>query len=50
MLFDKYVNTLPQALVARESLETEEVLEIAELLASGVKTNLTVTVELKEGE
>jgi len=50
MLFDKYVNTLPQALVARESLGTEEVLEIAELLASGVKTNLTVTVELKEGE
>jgi TolA-binding protein len=50
MLFDKYVNTLPQAAEAKTALGAEEVAEIAGLMASGVKTNITVTVAAKEGE
>jgi TolA-binding protein len=48
MLFDKYVNTLPQAEVARATLGDEEVLEISQMIADGLQTNLTVTVEAEE--
>lgn len=50
MLFDKYVNTLPQADQARQALGVEEALEISQMIAAGVKTNIAVTVEQKEGE
>ncbi len=45
MLFDKYVNTLPQADEAKAILGVDEVLEITTLLAQGVQTNIVVTVE-----
>lgn len=48
MLYDKYVNTLPQADVAREALGSAEVREISEKVAAGVETNLTVTIESEE--
>ena len=50
MLLDKYVNTLPQANDAKQALGAEEVLEISQMIAAGVTTNLTVTIEQKEGE
>ncbi len=50
MLFDKQVNTLPQASQAKQALGAEETLEISQMIAAGVKTNLTVTIEQKEGE
>ena len=50
MLFDKMVNTLPQADQARQALGAEEVLEISQMIAAGVQTNIAITVELKEGE
>ncbi len=50
MLFDKYVNTLPQARQAKQALGAEETLEISQMIAAGVKTNLTITIEQKEGE
>lgn len=48
MLYDKYVNKLPQADVARQALGPAEVREIAEKIAVGFQTNLTVTVETEE--
>lgn len=50
MLFDKYVKDLPQAAEAIRALGAEEVLEIKNLLASGVTTNLTVTLGVEEGK
>ncbi|WP_372794079.1 tetratricopeptide repeat protein [Pontiella sp.] len=48
LLFDKYVNTLPQADVAINVLGPDEVNEIKTLIEQGMQTNLTVTVESKE--
>lgn len=45
MLFDKYVNNLPQANEAIQALGADEVLEIKAIIASGVKTNVTVVLE-----
>jgi hypothetical protein len=45
MLFDSYINQLPQAEVAKTALGSEEVIEINTLLAQGVETNMTVTIE-----
>jgi hypothetical protein len=45
MLFDKYVNDLPQAEVARKALGPEEVLEIKAKINSGTETNITVTLD-----
>jgi len=50
MLYDKYVNTLPQADEARTALGAAEVLEIQQKIAAGVQTNLVVTVESEESE
>jgi TolA-binding protein len=50
MLFDTYVNQLPQADVARQALGREEVSEINLLLAQGVQTNFTVTVDAEGTE
>jgi len=50
MLFDKYVNTLPQANDAKQALGAEETLEISQMIAAGVQTNIAVTIEQKEGE
>jgi len=49
MLFDKYINHLPQALQAKTALGEAETLEIAEMITEGVRTNLTVTIDGKEG-
>lgn len=48
MLFDKFVNQLPQAVQAKEVLGASEVAEIAELVASGIQTNLTVVPVAEE--
>ncbi len=48
ILFDKYVNHLPQADVARKALGPDEVLEIDTLIAQGVQTNMTVNLEVEE--
>jgi tetratricopeptide (TPR) repeat protein len=45
MLFDKYMNQLPQADIARAELGAEEVLEIVQILEAGTQTNLTVSIE-----
>lgn len=50
MLYDKYVNTLPQAETARTVLGADEVLEIQQKMAAGLQTNLVVTVESEESE
>lgn len=50
MLFDKYVNTLPQAEDAKVVLGADEVIEISTLIGQGVQTNLTVTLEIEEAE
>lgn len=50
MLFDKYVNHLPQVEQAKAALGAAETLEIAEMIATGVKTNLTITVQQEEGQ
>ena len=44
MLFDKYVNTLPQADVARKELGAEVVQEINTMMAEGLHTNITVKI------
>jgi len=44
MLFDKYVNQLPQADVARKTLGPAEVEEINLMLTNGVQPNLTESV------
>jgi TolA-binding protein len=48
MLFDPYVNTLPQAAEAREELGAVEVAEIEALMAAGTTTNIIITVEMPE--
>ncbi len=50
MLFDKYVRDLPEADLAKETLGAEETSEIFVMIAAGVQTNLTITVEQEEGE
>lgn len=50
MLFDPYVNTLPQTAEAREALGAVEVAEIEALMDAGAKTNITIVVETGEGE
>lgn len=50
MLFDKYVNQLPQAEQARGVLGAEEVAGIHELIMAGVHTNITVTVNAEGAE
>jgi len=50
MLFDKYVNHLPQARQAQAALGAAETLEISEMLVAGVKTNLTITVQQGDGQ
>ena len=45
MLFDRYVNTLPQADKAREILGPSEVAEIENYLATGGSSNITISVE-----
>lgn len=50
MLFDKYVNTLPQAAVARKYLGAQEVLDIINFIQNGGKTNVTVKLDEEKGE
>lgn len=50
MLFDPYVNKLPQAETARQALGPEEVATIQLMLDSGVHTNVTVTLDGETGE
>jgi TolA-binding protein len=50
MLFDRYVNQLPQADVARMALGAAEVAEIEAFIAAGGTTNITVAVEPGEVE
>jgi len=50
MLFDKYINHLPQATQAKTALGAEETQEIADAISSGEQMNLTVTIDGEEGE
>jgi outer membrane protein assembly factor BamD (BamD/ComL family) len=50
MLFDPYVNQLPQADEARTALGMDEVMEINQMLAAGSQTNITVTIDVEESE
>ena len=50
MLFDKYVNKLPQANVAREVLGAEVVREISTMIVEGVQTNITVKLTAEAAE
>jgi TolA-binding protein len=50
MLFDKYVNTLPQADEARVALGAPEVLEIEQMIATGGTTNITVSLDAEGTE
>jgi len=50
MLFDKYVNHLPQANDARTALGPEEVLEIIQLMAAGTQPPVTVTLDAEEAK
>lgn len=50
MLFDKYVNQLPQALDAKQRVGPQQTRDIAEMISSGVITNFTVTLRVEEGE
>lgn len=45
MLFDKYVNQLPEADEARTELGTEVTQEIEQMIEQGIHTNLTVKIE-----
>ncbi len=45
LLFDRYVNDLPQAEVAREYLGASEVNEIVDYMETGGTTNITISVE-----
>ncbi|MEE9368236.1 MAG: tetratricopeptide repeat protein [Pontiella sp.] len=45
MLFDPYVNSLPQAVRAREVLGATEVAEIQAMIDAGTTTNISITVE-----
>ncbi|MCF7817154.1 MAG: tetratricopeptide repeat protein, partial [Kiritimatiellales bacterium] len=48
MLFDPYVNTLPQAAEARDVLGAAEVSEIGTLVAAGTVTNIAIAVEMED--
>jgi TolA-binding protein len=48
MLYDNFVNDMPQAKVARKFLDPAEVVEIQRYLKDGGQTNITVLVETKE--
>lgn len=48
MLFDKYVNTLPQTEMAREALGAQVVQEINTMIAQGLHTNVTVKLAVEE--
>ncbi|MDZ8120214.1 tetratricopeptide repeat protein [Pontiella agarivorans] len=50
LLFDPYVNTLPQADVAREYLGATEVAEIVAYMDAGNTTNITIAVEAEMSE
>jgi TolA-binding protein len=50
MIFDRYVNKLPQADVARNALGPDEVLEIIGLMTAGTQTNITVTLDEEAGK
>lgn len=50
LLFDRYVNTTPQAEIARTALGTDEVAEIEAWLAQGNRTNLVVVLDAEESE
>jgi len=50
MLFDKYVNQLPQAEEAKTALGAAEVLEITTLLLQGTQTNWVVTLDAEGAE
>ena len=50
MLFDKYINTTPQAEQAKEAVGAAETLEISQFILTGGKTNLTISVERKTAE
>lgn len=47
MLFDRYVNTLPQAKTAREVLGKAEVAEIQAMITAGTTTNITINLEVE---
>jgi TolA-binding protein len=48
MLFDKYVNTLPQAEVAREALGKQVVQQVNDFMAQGLQTNITVKLSAED--
>lgn len=50
MLFDKYVNSLPQAEEAAKAVSAEERAEIKGWIDAGIKTNITVQVDAEEGQ
>ncbi len=50
MLWDSYVNRLPQADSARDALGAEESREISSLIAQGASTNLVVTLKVEAAE
>ncbi|MGE4489720.1 MAG: tetratricopeptide repeat protein [Kiritimatiellales bacterium] len=50
MLFDSYVNRLPQAETARRELGSEETATIQMMIDAGVRTNVTVTIDGETGE
>ncbi len=50
LLFDPYVNTLPQADVARKELGEVEVGEIEALMTTGFTTNIVIKVEAPDAE
>ncbi len=45
MLFDPYVNHLPQIDEAKAALGADEVLDIQRMIDQGIQTNLTVTID-----
>lgn len=50
MLFDKYVNTLPQAEQARAALGPEMAQEISSMIAQGLHTNVTIKLSAEDAE
>ena len=50
MLFDKYINKLPQAEVARAALGAQVVQEINTMISQGVQTNVTVKLSAEAAE
>lgn len=50
MLYDNYVNKLPQSDVARDFLGSAEVLEIEYHIETGIITNISVNIEISKDE